>query len=210
MLQYLLGLLFLVLVVAVAPLGGQEARNGKAPPGKLPAARNAKGGAVLTPQREAAALSFVRQHHPELADLLAQLKTSKPKEYERAAQELFRTSERLALSQERDPERYELELKAWKVSSQVRLLAARLMMADNSALVQQLKDLIVEREELQLQTLLLERERLAARTEKLDGAIEKARKSRDELVQASVEQVLREIQQSRPKEKPLNKLPATK
>lgn len=196
----------LAFLVAIAPTIGQEARVPKSAAEKdksIPPARGPRAtGPMVTPEREAAALSFVRQHHPELADLLAHLKTSKPKEYERAAQELFRTSERLAQSQERDSDRYRLELETWKIDSQLRLLTARLMMADNPSLVDELKSLIAQREELQLQVLLLERERVASRAARLDAAIDKARQSREQQVQTALNQLMQGIDESRPKAKP--------
>ncbi len=45
---------------------------------------------AFTPEREAAALSFVKQHHPELEELLSQLKSGNRPEYRRAINELFR------------------------------------------------------------------------------------------------------------------------
>jgi hypothetical protein len=163
---------------------------------------------ALSPEREAAAQEFVRQHHPELADLLTQLKISKPREFDRAMQELARTSERVSGWQERDPERYQLELDLWKVNSQARLLAARLMMGDNSALVEELRTLIAKRKDLELQLLLLERDRVSARSARLDAAIERARQTRDQQIQTALDQVIRGIDQSRPKNRPRPKEPS--
>src|SRR6185436_5664149 len=52
---------------------------------------------TITPEREAAAVTFVKLHHPDLAELLGHLKQSNPREYQRAIRDLFRTSENLAL-----------------------------------------------------------------------------------------------------------------
>src|SRR5438132_8650434 len=101
----------LALLVAVAgPLAGGNDPKAAKTPGQ-PAARDDKL-PTFTPEREAAALTFVRQHHSELADLLSELKTSNEAEYQRAIAELFRKSEQLADTQARDPRRYELELAA--------------------------------------------------------------------------------------------------
>src|SRR5689334_3765831 len=67
---------------------------------------------AVTPEREAAVMTFVQRNHVELADLLGYLKTSQPEEYERAIKDIFRTTERLAAIQERDPLQYELEIAA--------------------------------------------------------------------------------------------------
>src|SRR5947207_8298247 len=84
---------------------------------------------LVTPEREAAVMTFVQRNHAELADLLTSLKTSQPQEYEGAIKEIFRTIERLAVIQERDPRQYELEVVAWTAQSRVQLLAAKLKMS---------------------------------------------------------------------------------
>ena len=154
----------------------------------------------FTLEREAAALSFVRQHHAELADLLAQLKTSNRKEYQRAVHELFRTSERLAQIRERgDTLKYDLDLEAWKLDSRIRLLAARMSMSEENEVLQaELKQLLLDRSDLQLEQQLLERERLATRLEKLDAAIEKTRREREQQAQASLDKLLKGMEAYRP------------
>lgn len=154
----------------------------------------------FTLEREAAALSFVRQHHPELADLLAQLKASNRKEYQRAVHELFRTSERLAQIRERgDTLKYDLDLEAWKLDSRIRLLAARMSMSeDNEVLHAELKQLLLDRTDLHLKQQLLDRERLAVRLEKLDAAIEKTRREREQQAEASLDKLLKGMEAYRP------------
>jgi hypothetical protein len=62
-----------------------------------PVKRDAKAKKLgVTPERQAAVMTFVQRNHPELADLLAHLKARQPAEYEGAVRELFRTTERLA------------------------------------------------------------------------------------------------------------------
>lgn len=155
----------------------------------------------FTPQREAAALSFVRQHHPELGDLLTQLKSGNKREYQRAINELFVASERLAQSQERDPIKYELDLQVWKLDSRIRLLAARIVMNDNDLLEAELKDLLVRKIDVQLELQMLDRQRVSARLEKLDANIERLRKQRENEAQKSLSKILAEIQKTRPAKK---------
>lgn len=153
----------------------------------------------FTLEREAAALSFVRQHHPELADLLAQLKAGNRREYQKAVHELFRTSERLAMARERDSARYELELEAWKLDSRIRLLAARMTMSENNAeSLEELKTLLLERTDVQLKRQMLDRQRLVGRLEKLDAAIETTRREREQQARQSLDKLLKGIQESRP------------
>ncbi len=87
---------------------------------------------AITPEREAAVNTFVSLHHAELESLLKKLKTSNPKQYDKAVRELYLTSERLAQLHESEPQRYELELQAWQVQSRVQLLTAKITMSPDA------------------------------------------------------------------------------
>lgn len=137
-------------------------KSGKPGRGPLPA---------FTPEREAAALTFVSAHHPELAPLLAHLKKSRPQEYQKAIRKLFNDSERLAHSREAQPRRYELELQEWKLSSRIELLVARLTMDRTPALEAELRKVLTEQLEVRRAMLVQERERNAQRLESLDKEI---------------------------------------
>jgi hypothetical protein len=186
------------LLVFAWPLLAQDAQSPR-PEGRSAAADRQP---AFTPEREAAALSFVKQHHPELEDLLKQLKSGNRPEYRRAINELFVASERLAASKERDPVRYELDLRAWKIDSRIRLLAARMAMADDELLQAELKELLLEKIGVQLEQQLLERERVTARLERLDATIARLRNQREEEAQKALAKVLQEVQKSRPVKKP--------
>src|SRR2546427_145019 len=94
-------LLAMLTLISVQALG-QSRDGGNRPKGKA--------AITVTPEREAAVLTFVQRNHGELADLLRALRDAQPAEYERAIKEIFRTTERLAQIQERDPQQYELEI----------------------------------------------------------------------------------------------------
>jgi hypothetical protein len=87
---------------------------------------------VMSPEREAAVLTFVRLHHAELESLLNHLRDASPKEYEKACRELYRVTERLSLSRDRDSVQYELELRSWKAQSRLQLLSAKMQMASSA------------------------------------------------------------------------------
>jgi hypothetical protein len=200
--QKLLPILGLIAIL-IAPLAAQETPSKNAPARSNRASTPAKGAKEekvpgFTLEREAAALSFVEQHHPELGDLLTQLKNSSKRGYQQAINELFRASERLATSKERDPVRHELELRVWKLDSRIRLLAARMSMTDSQAMQEELRALLLEKSDVQLEQKLLDRERLVTRLEKLDAAIQKARNERDEQAQRSLDALLKDIKQSQP------------
>ena len=68
--------------------------------------RAEKKGRASAEEQETAALTLVRNHHPELSELLEQLKADNPEQYRQAVSELFRASQRLAQAKEKDPQRY--------------------------------------------------------------------------------------------------------
>lgn len=127
--------------------------------------------APLTKEAVAATLEFAKTHHPELATLLEQLRTSAPKDFDAAVSDLNRIRERLERSRERAPERYEWELAEWKLNSQIQLLAARLAMGGDAALEDELRTLLAERQQVRLKLLQDERSRLQKRLEQLDQQI---------------------------------------
>lgn len=156
-----------------APCGAQQrasvARDGSSKDaGRVLPDTKAKMPLAITPEREAAVMTFVGRNHSELSSLLELLKENRRKEYERAIRELYRVTEKLATIQERDREQYELELQAWQVQSRIQLLVARLKMADSDDVRHELKEAVGE--QLKARTALLrhERERVARRLERID------------------------------------------
>jgi hypothetical protein len=188
----------LAALTMLAPLSAAAAEPAHSPPA-APSVKPAKAPerAPLTPEREAAAITFVRQHHSELVDLLNQLKESKPAEYQTAIRELFQTSERLAQLREQDPERYELELAAWKIKSRIQLLAARSTMSADKAFEDQLHAALVEQGEVRLKLMKLERDRTAQRLEKLDKNIAQYQSSQAAEIQRQFDRLLKNIVGSR-------------
>jgi hypothetical protein len=172
-------------------------------PAKRPDVKPAvKATAAMTKAREAGALAFVREHHPELESLLMSLKERQPKQYEAAIRDLFRQSERLASAQEKDSARYELELKAWKLQSRVQLLTATVLMTPQDEAAQdKLRDALVEQLQARRALLELERDQAAKRVERLDEQIKKL----DADMQKAAERQLKLILQGpRPKVKVSN------
>ncbi len=169
-----------------------DSKAAEAPKTVKPAER-----AVITPEREAAAITFVREHHSELVDLLNHLKETKPAEYQKAIRELFQTSERLAQLREQDPQRYDLELEAWKVKSRIQLLAARSTMSGDKSLEEQLHSALSEQADIRLRQMKLERGRVAERLHKLDKNIDDYQHGEAADVQRQFERMLKQISGSR-------------
>ena len=160
---------------AALPSAGSSAT---AKPGK--AAKPTQG---FTPEREAAALTFVRMHHAELAELLERLKTRRPQEYQKAIRELFRASERLASSQEQQPLRYELELQEWKLSSRIQLLVARMSMNRTPELEQELRQLLNEQVSVHRDLIRFSYERTSARAAALQKELKDLEQRQADLVE---------------------------
>jgi hypothetical protein len=153
--------------------------------------------AMLTPEREAAAIQFVREHHPELVDLLKGLKQTNAAQYQAAVRQLFQTSERLAKIHETDPPRYEFELSLWKIKSRIQLLAARSSMGRDPEIESQLRAALAEQAHLQLQELQMDRDRAAERLKKLDASIEQFKNNRSKNVENQFDVLMRDIDRSR-------------
>lgn len=143
----------------------------------------------ITPEREAAALAFVKEHHAELAEILIHLKETSSKEYERAIRDLHRATDRLSQIRSRDPDLYQLELSQWKARSRAQLLTARLHMSDDEALRAQLRSALEEEYDLRLQILTRERDRFAERVSNLEKQIERLANRRAEAIESQFKQL---------------------
>lgn len=149
--------------------------------------------------QETAALALVSANHPELLELLEKLKADNSKQYQQAISELYRASQRLADRKAKDPPRYELELKAWKLDSQARLLAAKLTMDAEAELEEQLKAVLAEREDVAIALLAMDRDRLADRLKQVERQLEKRREQHDARAKQAFEQLTRRAGKPRPK-----------
>lgn len=142
---------------------------------------------AITPEREAAVMTFVQLNHPELAELLTHLKSSQTREYEQAIRELFRASERLAATQDRDQQQYQLELAVWTAQSKIQLISARLKMNDSATLRDELKSLLEQQLSARIALLSFERAKITQRMEKIDQQIENLEASREEMIERQLE-----------------------
>lgn len=142
-------------------------------PAKKPAAAEAPkvDNEPISPKREAAAVAFAQQHHPQLAELLARLKASHPDQYTKALRELDKTLTRLEKARETDADRYAILLREWQLDSRVRLLAARITMTTSEELETELRQVLTERHDVRLQLLTYDREKSKTRLQKMDEQI---------------------------------------
>jgi hypothetical protein len=168
-----------------------------APAGETP--QPAKGKTAMpepppfTPQREAAALEFVRLHHAELGGLLARLQELKREEYELAIRELFQTRERLAAIRAGDEALYALTLEIWQVESQVKVLAARLAVAatGDPKLESEIKELLYKQVDLQRRIVEHNRDKVLKTLEAMNANVKLLSEKRDEFVERRLQNLIR-------------------
>lgn len=157
---------------AKTPADKKPATADKTPAKKPVAVEAAKNDAEpIAPKREAAAIKFAQQHHPELAELLSRLKASHPEQFTKALRELDKTRERLEKAKDNDADRYAILLREWQLDSRVRLLAARLTMSTSEELETELRQALTERHDVRLQLLTYDREKSKTRLQKMDEQI---------------------------------------
>lgn len=170
--------------------------------------RKFDGPGAPTEEQETAAINFAGKHHPELVTLLERLKHENKSQYNRAIRELASTNERLA-KMTRYPERQVQELNKWKLDSRIRLILARLKMADPSEvdrLQSQLHALVEQRTDNQLARLLEEKMKLDLRLEKTNAAIGDIEADRS----AYIDRELKRLQRTLPKSKSTKSKPSPK
>lgn len=144
----------------------------------------------LTPEREAAALTFVNRHHADLGQLLKGLKEANPREYQRALRDLYKTSENLAQTQENDLRRYELDLRAWQLKSRIQLLAARLSMSHSQTLEDELRKALAEQVQIKIEQQELIRERTLTRLQEVETSLANLNKDREARVEQELTKIL--------------------
>jgi hypothetical protein len=138
------------------------------------------------------ALDFATVQHPELVALLDRLEEINAKEYGRAIRDLYRTSERLRLMADRNPERHALEVSLFKVESRVRLALAQMAMDEETKLEEALAPLMAERRDLKRQILELERRQTTTRLAEIDRQLEALQQDPD----GQTRQELKRLKQS--------------
>lgn len=125
----------------------------------------------LTIEEENDALKFARDHHPELAKLLEQLKRKSKTGFARGTREVHATVLRLNRIREKQPARFDAELASWKTDSEIRLLTARWAISKNSNLEEQIQELLRKRQQAKIDRMKAERDKLAERLQQLDNQI---------------------------------------
>ena len=146
---------------------GDDSEKNAAQPNKTSAAKKQPANkATLTKLsigHQKTALSFAKEHHPELASLLETLKQKSAPEYNRGIRELHNSVERLERIKEKHPARLKSEIEAWKTDSQIRLLSARWMLSPSDKLKAQIDKLFRKRQTAKKKRLQAEEKRIKDR-----------------------------------------------
>jgi hypothetical protein len=152
------------------PEAGKQPTAKQAPAKQAPARPAAAKPAPppLTAEREAEALAFAREHHPELATLIEKLRKDNRRQFDRALRQLVADRDRLVQLKKRVPAQYDLALAVWKLDSRAHLLAARMTMSQDPALEAELKNVLRDRVDVRLKQLQFERDRANARLKQLE------------------------------------------
>jgi hypothetical protein len=173
-----------ILLLVLSSAFGAVGDGPEKPP--IPTAR--KSGEAPTPaldaDREADALAFVRQHHPELATVLEALKPMNPVEYRKAIVDLSQVSRTLAEVKSRNPRRYDLALDAWKARSRVELLAAQLSRAPSEELRSQLRLAIEAKLDVEIRRHRFELQQAELAASKARQSLDRLEKNRESVVEA--------------------------
>jgi hypothetical protein len=188
----------------------QPAANGPAKAATKPAPvsqpKIAKTPAMLAAEREAGAMAFAQEHHPELAALIDKLRHDNRREYERALRELSQARERLMRLKKQSAEQYGLALAAWKLDSRAQLLAARMTVSLTPGLKAELRQLLSERAVIRLKEYQSERARLQDRLTKLNTWIDALEADKNAVVEKDLQRVMKSVARSRrPTNRPANK-----
>ena len=163
--------------------------------------------APLSAEREAAALAFAREQHPELAALIDKLRHDNRRDYDRAIRQLSVDCERLTRLKKQSAEQYQLSLAAWKLDSRAQLVAARMTISQTPALEAELKQILSERADIRLKEYQAERARLEKRLNFLNTSIQALETDKNAVVEKDLLRIKRSVaaRSRRPPQKPANK-----
>lgn len=146
-------------------------RKKSATAAKADAAATKPNAARLSEKQIEYALKFAQQHHSELASLLTNLRSKSSTEFRRGIRDVHLAAIRLERMQEKQPARFDGELKQWKIDSEIRLLSAKWIISGDKKLEKRIQVMLRRRQENRLTRLEIERDRVAARLEQLDEQI---------------------------------------
>ena len=169
---------------------GQQQEGSKEPAAKARASQPANRAA--TPQRklprptaemQKVAMEFASEHVPELAKLLPGLRKKSRPDFDSAIREMHSTAVRLERLKTREPERYRVDLEAWKLDKSIQLMAARLSMTHDPEIQEQILTAIRKRTAIKKRQIEFEIERYEVRLDRLKASHQEISASPEEIVE---------------------------
>ena len=170
----------------------------------------------FTPEREAVGFAFAKANHPELAELLGNLKTMDRSQYELAVVVLSTQAENLAAISKRDADMHALALKEWKAQSRVNVLAARITHLDppaRDAAELEMRKLLSEQSDVRIARKELEIKRTTEQLKKAEEQLQKLKSDRDSWIAQQLKRWMKSKEKSKAKPKtaePSSKKPEPK
>lgn len=183
-------LLCCLAIVAVTMLfcGVQQANAQNVPDELSDRQKRRQNAAVMpTPEQQVVIKEFVREHHPELVELLDRLESGRPAIYERAIKDVAKSHGRLMRIQKNTPNRYEAALELWKVRSRIHVASARVAVNDSPEHRDQLRTLVEQQIELRIQQLKSEQQRAEQRMQRVQDQLAKFGEEGDLVREARIE-----------------------
>ena len=162
-----------------APAPAKSAATKSAGPGSSKGATAVE----VSEAEEAQALGFVREHYPELADVVVALKPMNQAEYAKAVKELSAVSRSMGEMKLRNTRRYELMLDAWKAKTRVELLAARNAGAPSDERLAELRKAIEARLDVEIRRQKFELEQAEAQMKRSREMIDRLEANRDTIIE---------------------------
>jgi hypothetical protein len=144
-----------------------------------------------------ATMAFASEHHPELARLLEHLRKSRSNEFQRAARELNQQVVVLEKLKEKNPARYEHQLKLWKEDSQIRVLVAKWSYSKDEAIEQQIRQLLQQRHDTKIAQLRTEQKRLVEQLQKVEKQLTSLAEMPDSQIDREWEQLAKKTNANR-------------
>ena len=179
------------------PVQGQEKTEAAAQAGDATDAaqkakeKRQKAAAEKAKKRNEYLMSFVRKSHPELEQLLLQLKDSKPRQYRAAMQGLNKDVMKIDAVKEKDPQRYNLLVTQWSIDSRLKVATAQLRVSDTQENRNAVRALVVQQVNFQIERFKIDRENTIKRLATLKKRIAELEAKRAQNIEIRTRSLIR-------------------
>lgn len=144
-------------------------------------------------KRKEKVLAFVREHHPELEQMLSKLEESKQRQYRAAMQGLNKEVSQLEAIKKKNPQRYNLGVQQWSIESRIKVALAQIKLNDTKENRDALRALIARQVNFQIERTKIDRETTKKRLATLAKRIAEMESKRSKLIENRYRAQLRKI-----------------